>query len=78
MTDEDEDEDEGDASDSGSWRSSLEDERRTRRHKKVTQHSSTQDPIASCFPVALPDPDQVTSRRVSFPELGRDIIQGVF
>ncbi|MPC37457.1 hypothetical protein E2C01_030937 [Portunus trituberculatus] len=78
VTDEDEDEDEGDASDSGSWRGSrgsLEDRRRTRRHKKVTQHSVTQDPLVSCLPVALPDPTQVTSRRVSFPELGRDIIQ---
>lgn len=81
MTDDDADEDEGDVSDSGgSWRGSrgsLEDRRRTRRHKKVTQHSVTQDPLVSCLPVALPDPAQVTSRRVSFPELGRDIIQGV-
>lgn len=77
VTDEDEDDD-GDASDSGSWRGSrgsLEDRKRTRRHKKVTQHSVTQDPLVSCLPVALPDPNQVTSRRVSFPELGRDIIQ---
>lgn len=81
LTDEDDvDEDEDDVSDSGSWRGSrgsLEDRRRTRRHKKVTQHSVTQDPLVSCLPVALPDPAQVTSRRVSFPELGRDIIQGV-
>lgn len=82
LTDEDQDlEDEENISDSGgSWRGSrcsLDDSsRRTRRHKKVTHQSVTEDPLLSTINVALPDPEHITSRRVSFPELGADIIQG--
>ncbi|XP_042220923.1 uncharacterized protein LOC121865492 isoform X2 [Homarus americanus] len=66
-----------DVSDSGgSWRGSRcsLDDSRERRHHKVSHHSVTEDPLLSTINVALPDPAHITSRRVSFPELGADII----
>lgn len=67
-----------DISDSGgSWqgsRCSLDDPRGTKHHKKVTHHSVTEEPLLSTINVALPDPAHITSRRVSFPELGADIL----
>nr|XP_053653508.1 uncharacterized protein LOC128703004 isoform X3 [Cherax quadricarinatus] len=66
-----------DVSDSGgSWRGSrcsLDDSRETRHHK-VSHHSVTEDPLLSTINVALPDPAHISDRRVSFPELGADII----
>lgn len=71
-----------DVSDSGgSWRGSrcsLDDSRGTRHHKKVTHHSVTEEPLLSTINVALPDPAHITSRRVSFPELGANILHGQF
>nr|XP_053653510.1 uncharacterized protein LOC128703004 isoform X5 [Cherax quadricarinatus] len=69
-----------DVSDSGgSWRGSrcsLDDSRETRHHK-VSHHSVTEDPLLSTINVALPDPAHISDRRVSFPELGADIIHDV-
>ncbi|KAK7068821.1 hypothetical protein SK128_014902, partial [Halocaridina rubra] len=73
--------DEEDISDSGgSWRGSrcsLDDSRRRpRRREKVSHHTAVaEDGLLSTLNITLPDPSFVASRRVSFPELGADIIQ---
>ncbi|XP_068245045.1 serine-rich adhesin for platelets-like isoform X3 [Palaemon carinicauda] len=70
-----------DISDSGgSWRGSrcsLDDSRgRPRRREKVSHHTAVaEDGLLSTLNIPLPDPSFAASRRVSFPELGADIIQ---
>ncbi|XP_066984839.1 uncharacterized protein [Macrobrachium rosenbergii] len=70
-----------DVSDSGgSWRGSrcsLDDSKgRPKRREKVSHHTGVaEDGLLSTLNIPLPDPSFAASRRVSFPELGADIIQ---
>ncbi|XP_047499270.1 uncharacterized protein LOC125045817 isoform X5 [Penaeus chinensis] len=82
LTDDDHDLDDLDdeeVSDSGgSWRGSrcsLDDSRERRRREKVTRTATVaEDALLPSLNIPLPDPSHLASRRVSFPELGADIV----
>ncbi|XP_042866424.1 uncharacterized protein LOC122249530 isoform X9 [Penaeus japonicus] len=82
LTDDDHDLDDLDdeeVSDSGgSWRGSrcsLDDSRERRRREKVTRTAAVaEDALLPSLNIPLPDPSHQASRRVSFPELGADIV----
>lgn len=82
LTDDDHDLDDLDdeeVSDSGgSWRGSrcsLDDTRERRRREKVTRTATVaEDALLPSLNIPLPDPSHLASRRVSFPELGADIV----
>lgn len=84
LTDDDHDLDDLDdeeVSDSGgSWRGSrcsLDDTRERRRREKVTRTATVaEDALLPSLNIPLPDPSHLASRRVSFPELGADIVHG--
>ncbi|ROT78259.1 hypothetical protein C7M84_003026 [Penaeus vannamei] len=62
----------------GSWRGSrcsLDDTRERRRREKVTRTATVaEDALLPSLNIPLPDPSHLASRRVSFPELGADIV----
>ncbi|XP_063610729.1 uncharacterized protein LOC134784558 [Penaeus indicus] len=82
LTDDDHDLDDLDdeeVSDSGgSWRGSrcsLDDSRERRRRERVTRTATVaEDALLPSLNIPLPDPSHLASRRVSFPELGADIV----